>query len=189
MKLVILFGPPAVGKMTVGHELEKLTGLKLFHNHMTIDLVRTFFDYGTPSFEKLVSKIRKMTLEEVAQSKLPGAIFTYVWAFDEPSDAKFIQSCATIFKKNKGTVYYVELQAAKEERLKRNKSEWRLQHKPDKRDIARSEANLHHTDEKYSLQSPPSYFKGKKYLYIDTTNLTAEETAYQICTKFHFQML
>ncbi len=37
MRLVILFGPPAVGKMTVGYELEKLTGLRLFHNHMTVD--------------------------------------------------------------------------------------------------------------------------------------------------------
>jgi shikimate kinase len=47
MKLVLLFGPQAVGKMTVGHELEKVTELKLFHNHMTIDLVTKFFDYRT----------------------------------------------------------------------------------------------------------------------------------------------
>jgi len=37
-KLIILFGPPAVGKMTVGKELADLTGLKLFHNHMTYKL-------------------------------------------------------------------------------------------------------------------------------------------------------
>ena len=38
--LVIIFGPPAVGKMTVGSKLSKLTGLKLFHNHMTIEPLR-----------------------------------------------------------------------------------------------------------------------------------------------------
>ncbi|MCH7663235.1 MAG: shikimate kinase, partial [Chloroflexi bacterium] len=43
MKFIILFGPLAVGKMTVGQELEKLTGLKLFHNHLTIELVLPFF--------------------------------------------------------------------------------------------------------------------------------------------------
>ena len=43
MKLVLIFGPQAVGKMTVGQELAKITGLKLFHNHMTIDLVSNFF--------------------------------------------------------------------------------------------------------------------------------------------------
>ena len=47
MKLVIIFGPQAVGKMTAGQELEKITGLKLFHNHMTNDLVSCFFDYGS----------------------------------------------------------------------------------------------------------------------------------------------
>lgn len=39
MSLVIIFGPQAVGKMTVGHALEDITDLKLFHNHMTIELV------------------------------------------------------------------------------------------------------------------------------------------------------
>jgi shikimate kinase len=43
MKLVILFGPPAVGKMTVGQQLANLTGFKLFHNHMTIELALNFF--------------------------------------------------------------------------------------------------------------------------------------------------
>lgn len=43
MKLVFLFGPQAVGKMTIGHELEKITQLKLLHNHMTIDLLHPFF--------------------------------------------------------------------------------------------------------------------------------------------------
>lgn len=42
MKFVLIFGPQAVGKMTVGQELAKITGLKLFHNHMTIDLVNPF---------------------------------------------------------------------------------------------------------------------------------------------------
>ena len=42
MKFILLFGPQAVGKMTVGQELAKITDLKLFHNHMTIDLVSHF---------------------------------------------------------------------------------------------------------------------------------------------------
>ena len=39
MKLVILYGPPGVGKLTVGRELAARTGFKLFHNHLTVDLV------------------------------------------------------------------------------------------------------------------------------------------------------
>lgn len=43
MKLVVIIGPQAVGKMTVGHELEKITGLKLFHNHSSIEVVLPYF--------------------------------------------------------------------------------------------------------------------------------------------------
>lgn len=59
MKFVLIFGPQAVGKMTVGHELEKITDLKLFHNHMTIELVDPFFKYGTKEGNRLVSLFRQ----------------------------------------------------------------------------------------------------------------------------------
>ena len=43
MKLVFLIGDAAVGKMTVGQELMKQTGLRLFHNHMMIEPVIEIF--------------------------------------------------------------------------------------------------------------------------------------------------
>jgi stage III sporulation protein SpoIIIAA len=86
MKLVILFGPPAVGKMTAARELAKITGLKLFHNHMSLELVNQFFDFGTPAFERLDRAIRFAIFEEVAKSELPGLIFTMVWALNHPED-------------------------------------------------------------------------------------------------------
>jgi len=47
MKLVIITGPHAVGKMTVGQELTKITPLKLFHNHISIELVASLMPFGT----------------------------------------------------------------------------------------------------------------------------------------------
>ena len=75
MKFVIIFGPPAAGKMTVGYELAKLTGFRLFHNQMTIDLVLNFFSFGQPPFHRLVGEFRRRIFEEVAASNLPGLIF------------------------------------------------------------------------------------------------------------------
>ena len=43
MKLVFIIGDAAVGKMTVGQELMKITDLRLFHNHMTIEPVIEIF--------------------------------------------------------------------------------------------------------------------------------------------------
>ena len=58
MKFVMIIGPQAVGKMTVGQELAKITGLKLFHNHMTIELVTPFFNYSSEQGKKLVHSFR-----------------------------------------------------------------------------------------------------------------------------------
>lgn len=49
-------GPPAVGKMTVGQELSKLTGLTLFHNHMSLELGIQIFDFGTKELERIDKK-------------------------------------------------------------------------------------------------------------------------------------
>ena len=94
MTLVVIFGPPAVGKMTVGLELQRLTGLRLFHNHMTIDPVLPFFPFGSAAFSRLVREFRRRIFEEVAASDLPGLIFTYVWALDEPGDKEYLDGTA-----------------------------------------------------------------------------------------------
>ncbi len=46
MKFVLIFGPQAVGKMTVGHEHEKMIDLKLFHNHITIKISKIQAQYS-----------------------------------------------------------------------------------------------------------------------------------------------
>lgn len=82
MKLVLLFGPQAVGKMTVRQELEKITDLKLFHNHMTIELLEPLFKFS-PEMWRLSNLFRTEIFKAVSVSELKGLIFTYVWAFDQ----------------------------------------------------------------------------------------------------------
>ncbi|MBD0327065.1 MAG: AAA family ATPase, partial [Pyrinomonadaceae bacterium] len=47
MKLIFLHGLPGVGKLTVARELAKLTGFKVFHNHLAVDLVESLFEFGS----------------------------------------------------------------------------------------------------------------------------------------------
>jgi hypothetical protein len=184
MKFVLVFGPQAVGKMTVGHELEKLTDLKLFHNHMTIDLVSKFFDYGTKEGSRLVNLFRKEIFEEVSQSNLYGIIFTYVWALDLKSDWDYVEKVCNIFESKGATIYFVELEAELDERLVRNKTPHRLEHKPTKRDIEWSENNLMKTMEKYRLNSIEGEIQKENYLKINNTNMSAEEVAKLIKERF-----
>lgn len=185
MKFVVIFGPPAVGKMTVGQELAKLTGLKLFHNHMTIELVLNFFKFDDPRFGKLVSEFRRRVFEEVAASELPGLIFTFVWALDLEDDKDFIDRSCDIFRQKGAEVYFVELAAELPERLTRNESESRLSHKPSKRDVKTSKELLLEHDEKYRFNSNGDFFYNENYLKIDNTHLPPQEAALKIVETFN----
>jgi hypothetical protein len=182
--LVFLIGPPAVGKMTVGVELARRTGLLLFHNHQTIELVLRFFPFGTPPFTRLVDEFRRRILEEVAASGLPGLIFTYVWAFDDPGDAAVMESYASIFRTRGGRALFVELEASLAERLRRNETEFRLAEKPSKRDLAWSRQHVLDADEKYQLNSAGRFEGRPNYLHIDNTSLRPEEVAERVITAF-----
>lgn len=184
MKFVIIVGPHAVGKMTVGQELEKNTGLKLFHNHMTIELVSPFFSYGTETGKKIVHSFRMRIFEEMAKSDQEGMIFTFVYAFDDPKDTEYYNKIREIFAKQGAEIYFVELETTLEERIKRNETENRLKNKPTKRDIDWSKNDLLKNAKKHRLNSYPGEVKEKNYLRIDNTNLSAQEVAKIIKEKF-----
>lgn len=128
--------------MTVGHELEKITRYKLFHNHMTIDMVKIFFELENPSFGKLVHSLRMTFFQDIAESDLPGVIFTGAVDFNSADSLCFVEEVEAIFRKQGGEVFYVELVTDISTRLERNKSPHRLEHKPSKRDTVVSEKRL-----------------------------------------------
>ncbi|MBD2756714.1 AAA family ATPase [Spirosoma validum] len=177
MKLVILFGPPAVGKMTVGQELEKITELKLFHNHMSLELVNQFFDFGTPPFERLDRIIRFAFFEEIAKSDLDGLIFTYVWDLNQQEDTDYIEEVAQLFMNQGASIFYVELKADLSERLQRNRDGHRLACKPSKRNVAASEASLLHFEANYRMNTLENEFGQKQILTIDNTTMEPLEVA------------
>lgn len=184
MNFIVIFGPPAVGKMTVGQELAKLTGYKLFHNHVTIDLVTEYFDFGTPQFSRLVREFRMRIIQEAAASDLPGLIFTMVWALDLQEDKQFIDELKGIVENEGGKTYFAELEAGIDERLRRNKTENRLKHKK-KGDIAASEARMLGWEGRYRMNSAGDFFYPEEYLKINNSALSAEEAARRIVEAFN----
>ena len=183
MKLVFLIGNAAVGKMTVGQELMKITDLRLFHNHMTIEpAIEIFGEFN----KEIIKRWRHDVFEVFAKSDKYGLIFTYMWAFNTPSDWAYVEYVKDIFEKHNADIYFIELIASKEVRLKRNKTENRLNHKASKRDLEASEQRVLRDDSKYRLVSNPGEISHPNYLRIDTDNLEAIETAKMI--KKHFDL-
>lgn len=182
MKLVFLFGNCAVGKMTVGQALCDITRLKLFHNHMTIEPVLEIFGFY---HGRVIQRFRNLVFEELAASDEKGVIFTFIWAFDLPADWAYVEQIKGMFPPET-EFYYVELVAPQNVRLVRNRTENRLNHKPSKRDLEKSEQLLLRDDEKYRTISNPGEIPYGNYLKIDNSELSPENVAEQICRYFAF---
>lgn len=182
MKLVFLFGSAAVGKMTVGQELMKLTGLRLFHNHMTIEPVLEIFGNFNV---KAIERCREAIFEEFAKTDSYGMIFTYMWAFDQQSDWDYVEHIKSIFAPYGTEFYYVELVASQEVRLQRNASENRLRNKGSKRDVEASNQRLLSDDAQYRLESREGEISFPNYLKIDNSDLPPEAAAEKIKDYFN----
>jgi len=53
MRLVVLHGRAAAGKLTVARELSGLVGYPVFHNHLVVDLLTGVFPFGSAPFVEL----------------------------------------------------------------------------------------------------------------------------------------
>ncbi len=183
---ILILGPHAVGKMTVGQELAKLTGFRLFHNHMSIELSRKLFSpIETKEFGQLNEMIRQSVFEMFATRNLPGLIFTNMCAFDDPNDLQSLTKIISLFERNGIESYVVELCADFDVRPIRNKSENRLLHKESKRNLEWSEAEMIATSKKWRLNS----YEGEElpfenYVKIDNTNTPPDEVAKMIIKHF-----
>ena len=181
MKLLFLIGNAAVGKMTVGQELMKQTGLRLFHNHMTIEPVLEIFGYFDG---KVIQDLREIIFKAFAQSDNKGMIFTIMWAFDMPSDWDYVAHVADIFRQQGAEIYYAELVASQQIRLQRNESANRLANKASKRDLEASRARLLRDDEQHRCESLEGEIPFENYIRIDNSNLTPAEAAAIIKQRF-----
>ena len=183
MNLILIVGSGAVGKMTVGQELMKITDYRLFHNHMMIEPV---IDIMGKFDGALVTRLREDIMDAFMKTSYPGMIFTLMWAFDLESDWNYVKSLTDKFEATGGTVYCVELIADREVRLERNKTENRLKNKASKRNLVLSEARMLREETKYRLISREGEIPFKKYMRIDNTNLEPDVVAKMIKDRFGF---
>ena len=183
MDLIVIIGSGAVGKMTVGQELMKITDFRLFHNHMMIEPVIQIFG----KFDgQVVSKLREDIFDAFMKTNYQGMIFTFMWAFDMQSDWDYIKTVTDKFEATGGTVYYVELVADQKVRLERNKTENRLANKASKRNLEISDARIIREETKYRVVSNPGELTFPNYIKIDNTTLPPDEVARMI--KEHFNL-
>ena len=182
MKLVFILGNAAVGKMTVGQELMKITGLRLFHNHITIEPVLEVF--GEWNLDAILDS-RDVLFREFAKTDKYGMITTLMFAFDEKEDWDYLERIKNILKPYNTEFYYVELVAPQKIRLQRNVTENRLKNKASKRDIETSNQRLINDDANHRFESYDGEVDFDNYIKIDNSDLPPEKVAVMIKEKFN----
>jgi hypothetical protein len=184
-ELLVILGPPAVGKMTVGRAVCAGSDFRLFHNHHMIEPLREVFDFGTPQFQTLCHEFRVRVMEEAAASGT-RLVFTVTLRVDDAEHVAALASWVKPFASAGLPVSFVQLSADLEVRLLRNRTEGRLEAKPSKRDLAWSDANVREWAQ-YRTNTDPDLpsaaddlLAANACLSLDTTDLTADEAAARI---------
>lgn len=186
MNLVLIAGDAAVGKMTVGQELADRTGMKLLHNHITIEPI---IDVMGKLDRELSDSMRFWWYSKLSKMNIPGVIITLMIDYSRFKSVEqyYIDDIIRRFEENTLIdFYYVELDAELDTRIQRNKTENRLNNKKSKRDLIKSEERLmidYKCGRFISYENEVPY---SNFLRIVNDNLTPEQQADIIINNFKF---
>ncbi|TIC85450.1 hypothetical protein [Nocardioides sp. GY 10127] len=185
MHVVLLVGPQAVGKMSVGRRLCARTGYRLHHNHAAIEALLETFRWDEPAFGRLKDEIRRRVVEEAVAADLPGLVLTFVWAFDVPGDAEVARAMLAPAVDAGVRVDVVELWADEATRLTREGTAERLEAKASKRDQEFARQDLVQSGRRHRLSTDAEHPLplDLPHLRLDTSALTADQAAALICER------
>jgi hypothetical protein len=170
MKLIFIYGLPATGKLTVATELAAMTGYKLFHNHLAVDLLLSVFDFGTPPFVELREQIWLSVFEQACRARLSGLIFTF--APEGTVRPGFIREVLSTVAQGGGEVDFIELVCPLPELKRRIDSPSRLEFQ---KLTSLSLFEQLHTDGVFDASHMP-----RPRLSIDTSLCTPRQAAEEI---------
>lgn len=185
--IIVVFGPEASGKMSVGQELKKF-GFHLLFNHQVIDLVGTIYNEENIGTIWNFQQKHIDLIEQLYSSFLYSAIddeenlvFTITWNFNNDNMKNYFLVLQKYAKARNQKVVFVELYSTLEERLRRNKTPNRLEHKVCKRDVESSDHDLIENTKFTRLNSEKGEMDVfEHYLFFDNTNIPPCEVTQSI---------
>ena len=185
--LIVIIGPQAVGKMTIGEKLKEKIGYTLMTNHDSIEIAIKIFSSNKDAKLKLKSKIREDVFNICLENNI-SIIFTFVVDFNTNEDILYLNELKNKFEKTGGHFYLIELEADLQTRLERNKTPHRLECKPSKKNIEWSDKELIDSMNIYRMNSIKDEIKFENYIKINNTNLSPNAVCDIIINKFNFNL-
>ncbi|MBI4085064.1 MAG: AAA family ATPase [Candidatus Liptonbacteria bacterium] len=180
-QIIVLYGPMAVGKLTVGKVLSKKLGYKLTHNHLINDLALSVFERGTLEANRMIEKLRYEFYEKAAKSG-KNIIITHAYShnFVSPtglSDSEYMKKLEKKLKKGGASVLFVHLQAKNKTLLSRVKNVSRKKYEK-LTDVSTMKNHLNTKD--FATSAPV-----KNNIVVDNTSLSPQKVAQIIINKIN----
>ncbi|WP_082061820.1 AAA family ATPase [Xanthomonas sp. GPE 39] len=168
-KLVMLYGPPAVGKLTVGKEVAKHLSATLFHNHLTYDLATALLGADS-SFEtrrRFACRLRLDAISLLLESEHRNIVTTF--CYEGPNDDWYVDALKSLCTKYLTTPYFVQLKARHDQLIDRVEN-------PDRRAFGK----LNHCEQLAAILQQCPYrvpIRADNHLCIDTSDLLPDDAA------------
>ncbi|MFN6963236.1 MAG: AAA family ATPase [Pyrinomonadaceae bacterium] len=176
MKLIVIHGPPAVGKLTVANAVAERTGFKVFHNHLTIDCTRPVFEFGTEAFWQINVRLRCVVIAEAARR---GIDLIHTFCYGRGPDDAYFRELVSAATDNGGTVHAVLLDCRDDVRRERIVEESRLR----LRKLTDPAAVVDRSKQRFELTSPHPDLEHET-LRIDTSDISPDDAARLIIRRF-----
>ena len=187
-KAIIIIGPPAAGKYTIGKLLSKECNYRFLHEHQMLDIASALFDGNPSEITTYYFKLRWDIFSDFVKYNTTNQsiVTTFVHLFDNDYYNNFITSFFNMFQKNNYDIYVIELTASYEERIKRNTNEDRLKAKPSKQNIEKSAKRMTDIEQKSRTNSNEgdTLFLNYHHTVISTELLSDNEVVNEIMGSF-----
>jgi deoxyadenosine/deoxycytidine kinase len=178
--VVFIYGPIAVGKLTVAKLLSEKLGYRLAHNHHINDFVQEIFDRDSYASHAMKDQLRYIVMENMVSANI-NFIATHCYSHNFVSktglsDPKYVKTLEKKLTKLGAKFYAVHLKAENGELLRRVNQNSRKQFKKLTDKKIMNELFL-----KNDWQTSP---KLKNQLIIDNTNLSPQKVSDMIIKYF-----
>ena len=109
-KLIFIYGPTAVGKLTLASTVSSHIKGFLFHNHITVNFCKSIHDHGSEPYNKLIGDLRLLLLDSLVQEH-KSVVFTMFYWGNAEEDVAFVEKVQKLAHDKGVELFFIGLEA------------------------------------------------------------------------------
>lgn len=175
MRVVLIHGPPAVGKLTVAERLSRIIDAPVLHYHVALDAASVLFPFGSGPWLKLARTLLMDFVEAALNDGMGHLVMTFIYG-RFPNDEDFIARLESALRESGAELLVVRLTCKRGELEKRVVSPSRHEHGK-----LTTVKDLRKVLENFDMCGS---IPNTREFTLDTSEVSAEEVAKRVLERF-----